>query len=256
MNNLININNENSNQPVSAKELYLGLGLAKDKFARWYPTNIIENGFFNENEDWVGLDIMSNGNESKDFAISIDFAKHIAMMARTEKSHEYRNYFISIEKKFKEIAKPQSIEDLIIMQAQSMKDMKQQLNEVNHNALSAKSEAIEAKEDVQTIRDVIIINSKKEWRDMANKVLKGIGYKTGDYQKPKEDSYRSLDKRAGCDLNKRLNNLKVRAMDQCWSNTKIKALCNLDVIAEDKKLTEIYISIIKEMAITNKVSFK
>ncbi|MCR3759207.1 ORF6C domain-containing protein [Clostridium felsineum] len=37
-----------------------------------------------------------------DFAISIEFAKHIAMMARTEKSHKYRNYFIECEKKMKE----------------------------------------------------------------------------------------------------------------------------------------------------------
>lgn len=37
---------------------------------------------------------MTNGNETKDYAISIEFAKHIAMMARTNKSHEYRKYFI------------------------------------------------------------------------------------------------------------------------------------------------------------------
>ena len=61
---------------------------------------------FKENVDWVGFNIMLNGNKSQDFAITLEFAKHIAMMARTEKSHQYRNYFLECEKKAKE-SKPQ-----------------------------------------------------------------------------------------------------------------------------------------------------
>lgn len=84
---------------VSARELYLGLGLNKSQWARWYQTNIIKNDFFAENVDWIGVRHDVEGNKVQDFAISLDFAKHIAMMARTEKSHEYRNYFIECEKK-------------------------------------------------------------------------------------------------------------------------------------------------------------
>lgn len=101
MNNLINIKNENGKKLVSARELHDGLGLDKTHWSRWYPKNIKGNEFFKENKDWVGLASMANGNETMDFAISIDFAKHIAMMARTNKSHEYRNYFIAIEKQLK-----------------------------------------------------------------------------------------------------------------------------------------------------------
>lgn len=45
---------------------------------------------------------MENGNETIDSAISLEFARHISMMARTEKSHEYRNYFIACKEKLKE----------------------------------------------------------------------------------------------------------------------------------------------------------
>lgn len=104
MKELIKINtNEEGKQLVSARELYLGLGLNKSQWSRWYPTNIIKNDFFNENTDWVGVRHDVEGNEVQDFAISLDFAKHIAMMARTEKSHEYRNYFIKCEKKVNQL---------------------------------------------------------------------------------------------------------------------------------------------------------
>ena len=104
MNELIKIQtNEQGQQLVSARELYLGLGLDKSQWSRWYKKNIQENEFFLENNDWVVLDTMTTtekgGQVAKNFAISLDFAKHIAMMARTEKSHEYRNYFIQCERK-------------------------------------------------------------------------------------------------------------------------------------------------------------
>lgn len=94
----IKINNDGQ-QLVSAKELYLGLELNKSNWARWYPTNIQQNEFFEENKDWIGVRHNEEGNETLDFIISLEFAKHIAMMARTKKSHEYRNYFIECEHK-------------------------------------------------------------------------------------------------------------------------------------------------------------
>lgn len=97
---LIKINkNEQGKNIVSARDLYLGLGLNKSHWKRWYKTNIENNEYFMENVDWVGFAIEANGNETKDFAITLDFAKHICMMAKTEKSHEYRNYLLECERK-------------------------------------------------------------------------------------------------------------------------------------------------------------
>ena len=93
--------NDEGKQLVSARELYKGLGLARTKWTPWYTKNIIENEFFKENIDWTKVSLEVTGNLTTDFAISIEFAKHIAMMARTEKSHQYRNYFIECEKKTK-----------------------------------------------------------------------------------------------------------------------------------------------------------
>ena len=49
---------------------------------------------------------MTNGNQTLDFAITLDFAKRLAMMAKTEKGEEVRKYFIECEKR---LSKPMSL---------------------------------------------------------------------------------------------------------------------------------------------------
>lgn len=99
VNELIKITtNDKGVQVISAKELYDGLGLNKTHWNRWAKRNIEENEFFLENVDWIRFAIKANGNESSDYAITLRFGQHIAMMARTEKSHEYRDYLLQCEK--------------------------------------------------------------------------------------------------------------------------------------------------------------
>jgi phage anti-repressor protein len=106
MTNLINITlsylDESYIQSVSARELYLGLGLMNNKWARWSKTNISDNEFFTQGIDFVELPSEGSGNVTKDFAVSLRFAQHIAMMAKTDKAHHYRDYFIECEKQLKE----------------------------------------------------------------------------------------------------------------------------------------------------------
>ena len=90
--------NDKGQKVVGANDLYLFLGYDKSQWSRWFKKNIIENQFAFENEDWVGFDTMSNGNVKTDFALTLDFAKRISMMARTERGEEVRKYFIECEK--------------------------------------------------------------------------------------------------------------------------------------------------------------
>lgn len=83
---------------VSARELYDYLGFKKSQWARWSKKNIEQNPYSEEKKDWVGFDIESNGNQSKDYALTIDFAKRISMLARTEEGEKVRRYFIECEK--------------------------------------------------------------------------------------------------------------------------------------------------------------
>ena len=175
--------NEQGQQLVSARELYLGLGLNKSNWAKWFNKNILNNEFFKEHEDWEGFVFSTNGNETTDFAISIDFAKHIAMMARTEKSHEFRNYFIECEKKLREVSTPQLPQDyLSALKAlvASEEEKAKLLQEKKENAPK-----VLFADSVSTSKTTILV------REMA-KILKQNGVDTGEkkfYKWLRENGY-------------------------------------------------------------------
>jgi len=97
MNELVKIESRGEKQVISAKELYEKLEMDKSHWKRWAKNNIETNDFFLENIDYAGFAIEANGNETKDYWITIEMAKHLCMMSRTTKAHEIRDYFIKIE---------------------------------------------------------------------------------------------------------------------------------------------------------------
>lgn len=86
---------------VSAKMLYDFLGLHASQWKRWAKTNIVNNPYAIENEDYIIFDMMSNitpGRPTDDYAIGLDLAKKLSMMTRTDKGEEARNYFLECER--------------------------------------------------------------------------------------------------------------------------------------------------------------
>lgn len=91
---------------IKARNLYKFLGLAKATINRWLKTNIENNSFAFENEDFWGFNTMLNGNKIQDYYLSIDFAKKISMQSKTEMGEKARNYFLTCEEKLKELSLP------------------------------------------------------------------------------------------------------------------------------------------------------
>ena len=107
------------------------------------------------------------------------------------------------------------------------------------------------RKELQGIREVITI-STDNWRDDCNNLIKKIGIKAGGYssiQDIRVEIYNALDKRMGVKLQTRLENKRDRMRKEGIGKTKIKKVNCLDIIAEDKKLIEGYVAIVKEMAI-------
>ncbi|GEM_PF-2893330 len=103
MKELIPLNPDNKKNPVSARNLYDFLGFNPSQWSRWYKKNIENNPFAIENIDYVGFDIMSNGNITRDFSLTVDFSERISMMAKTEKGEEIRVYFQEVKNKHEKL---------------------------------------------------------------------------------------------------------------------------------------------------------
>ena len=250
MKELITIKNENGKQLVSARDLYLGLGLNKSQWSRWYPTNIVDNDFFEENIDYIRVRHNVEGNEVQDFAISLEFAKHIAMMARTEKSHDYRNYFLKCEKTLKENVQALNTSELS-PELQMFGNLYKAIANQELEQKKIKEEIEDTKNQLQGIRGIVAINSN-DWKNDCKKLITKIAYKLGSINHINDvykEVYSTLDKRLGTKLQIRLTNKRRRMADEGVCKSKRDKLNYINVIEDDKKLIEGYIAIVKELSI-------
>lgn len=103
MNALIKVDlNENQEPIVSGRELHEALEIKTD-YKKWFD-RMSEYGF-SENVDFCTVSqkcpIANGGYQEKfDHAIKLDMAKEIAMIQRSNKGKQVRQYFIQIEKDF------------------------------------------------------------------------------------------------------------------------------------------------------------
>nr|DAG88294.1 MAG TPA: AntA/AntB antirepressor [Herelleviridae sp.] len=104
MDQLIKIDERKGLQTVNARELHAFLEVGK-VFAAWIQERIAQYGFVEHQDYEVFSKSGKNskgGRPTSEYAISIDMAKELAMVERTEKGKQARQYFIACEKKLKE----------------------------------------------------------------------------------------------------------------------------------------------------------
>lgn len=224
------------NKVVDARVLHEQLMVGKD-FSNWIKDRIRKYGFI-EGEDFSPNLAESHGGRPKqEYLLTLDTAKEIAMVENNEQGRAIRKYFISVEKKLRQPYKPQS--ELEILQG-TINQLVQQEQRVSQ---------LEGR--VNNISNIVSISSVG-WREKVSVILKKIARNWTGVEPQRSVvilSYERFEKRAGCKLELRLNNRKQRAAAQGMPKSYVNKINKLDVIQEEKRLVEIYVQVVKEMAI-------
>lgn len=155
-------------QTVNARELHAFLEV-KSRFNDWVKNRINECRFI-ENQDFVTLtkNLVSGGQQTEYF-LTLDAAKHFAMLERNERGFEARQYFIDCEKRAQASPQiPQTLSEALRLAADLADEKAALLAEQQRNAPK-----VAFAEAVANANDTILI------RDLA-KVLKQNGIDIGE----------------------------------------------------------------------------
>ncbi|MDC0814301.1 ORF6C domain-containing protein [Lactococcus petauri] len=174
MNPLINITqNDHNESVVSGRELHEFLEV-KTPYHIWFE-RMTEYGF-TENVDFIGFEQKSSklgGRPSVDHALKLDMAKEISMIQRTAKGKEARQYFIQVEKEYKQ-------------RQQAPLTLDQQIAAIATGYGSVKEELVEVKDQVADLTNRFGLPSNKAkvlQKKVASKVYMFTGGKSSNAHK-------------------------------------------------------------------------
>ena len=190
MNELIKINYETEQPTVSARDLHEGLEI-KTAFKDWFP-RMTEYGFIKGKDFCSKMSESTGGRPAKDYEITVDMAKQICMLQRTEKGRQYRQHFLDLEKAWN--TPEQIFARALKLADQEIEKLKSSNAVLTENVQRMKPKEIFA-DAVATSKQSILIG------ELA-KILKQNGYETGEkrlFTYLRDNGY--LIRRKGTDYN-------------------------------------------------------
>ena len=213
-------NNDKGEIVISGRELHEFLEVATE-YKKWFA-RMVEYGFV-ESVDFIKVTqkclTSSTGQKITDHHIKLDMAKEIAMIQRTEKGKQARQYFLQLEKMWNS---PEMVMKRALQYAdQQMKKLEQQIQLDRPKVLFADA--------VSASKTSILIG------DLA-KLLKQNGYNTGQkrlFQELRDNGY--LIKRKGADY----NSPTQRSMEMGLFEVKETAITHSDGHVSISKTTKV-----------------
>jgi len=145
----LQLNNEEVNS-VNATELHHELNISKD-FSSWIKAQI-KRADLELNIDYVLLTQKGEqkkgrgGHNQQQYILTIEFAKHIAMMSQSKRAKEIRDYFIGIEKKYIQTLKNNNTEERITYFVEN------RFNAIAEELRSIKDQVLEDAKERQEVR--------------------------------------------------------------------------------------------------------
>lgn len=223
---------------VLGRELHERLGI-EERYSKWFDR--MAGYGFETDADYTPYQTVhpQNQQEITDHLLKLDMAKHIAMIQRSPQGKAIRDKLIQLEMDVSALSP--ELQCLIRLEL-GQKQQAKELAAVNQR--------------VEDIRQVVALNPTA-WREDARHLITKIAKAWGGNEYIRDVTstiYDLVDHRGGVSLATRLTNKRQRMAAEGVCKSKRDALTKVDVIAEDKKLTEIYLAVVKEMAIKYGVS--
>lgn len=137
--------------------------------------------------------------------------------------------------------KPKTPAEMFLENAQMMVNFESRINRVEKQQ--------------ENISELVSLNTI-DWRNKVNSILSKISEERGgdmNHKNTRNESYQLLERRAGCKLEIRLTNKRKKMALEGAARSRINKANKMDVIADDRKLTEIYLAVVKDMGIRNQV---
>lgn len=228
---------------VNGRDLHTFLKVGKD-FSNWFKD--MSNYGFIEGEDFTPISAKSSGGRPRiEYVMTLDMAKEVSMIQRNDRGKLARQYFINIEKKYRQDQ----------LDTSNLSPELKMFNEIFRSVANQELATKALDKKVDNIAEIVSLNST-EWRKTAQSLIHKMAKTEGGfgaYQQIQSAIYDETDSRAGSDLNRRLQNIRKNMAFEGVSASKINKMNKLDVLENDKRLKEIYMAIVKEFAINYKV---
>jgi len=191
---------------VNARELHVKLE-SKQEFANWIKNRIKKYEFL-ENKDYFTIDKFINregsnlGNKIKEYYLTIDMAKELAMVENNVIGKRIRRYFIEVEKRYRTIVEsPQNIFDFMRLALDQIEANEKEIKNVKllSESNTKEIEEIKAKIDVKIKKGYCLASDVAEQLELYSEsnlphsnlvgaIARQLGYKTS-YKHYYEDEY-------------------------------------------------------------------
>lgn len=200
MENLIEVREEQGELLVSGRDLHKALEIGT-QFTKWFDRMVAYG--FSENIDFLTISqkrLTAQGNETTytDYILKLDMAKELCMIQRSPIGKKFRQYFIEVEKRYRNQVPQISEKDKLALQILNSTGETERLK-----ALCLYTDAVERPllETIEEQGEVIeVLEPKAKYTDtiLQNSSLVNISQIAKDYGM------------SGQALNKKLNELKVQ----------------------------------------------
>ena len=93
---IIKVNYDSERPTVLGRELHAALQISTP-YHKWFP-RMCEYGFVEDTDFWTNLSESTGGRPGAEHLLSIDMAKEVCMIQRTDIGKQCRQYFLELEK--------------------------------------------------------------------------------------------------------------------------------------------------------------